>query len=288
MQNINKVKILYFSLLITFFFGAKLSAQEEVVKLHYYNENNNLQYLFLEANRKEAKILTPLPNKEYKVFLNTNDSSNLISAIKTDNSGRAKLFLPISLKESWNNNSEHTFIVEENEKEIISDFIINKAKIEIDTFTSDEGQKSIKAIVTKLVENKWLPADEVEMKLGIKRVGGILPSADEQSYTTDSSGTVVAEFKKDKIPGDENGNITLIAKVEENENFGNLSTEKIVNWGITTQVDSTFFEKRTLWSTRFKTPYWLLTLAYSIAIGIWATLIYLVYLVVKIVKLGNE
>ena len=288
MQNINKVKILYFSLLITFFFGATLNAQEEVVKLHYFNENNNLQYLILEANRKEAKILTPLPNKEYKVFLNTNDSSNLISAIKTDNSGRAKLFLPISLKESWNNNSEHTFIVEENEKEIISDFIINKAKIEIDTFTSDEGQKSIKAIVTKLVENKWLPADEVEMKLGIKRVGGILPSADEQSYTTDSSGTVVAEFKKDKIPGDENGNIILIAKVEENENFGNLSTEKMVNWGITTQVDSTFFEKRTLWSTRFKTPYWLLTLAYSIAIGIWATLIYLVYLVVKIVKLGNE
>ncbi|MBK7225313.1 MAG: hypothetical protein IPH96_07840 [Saprospiraceae bacterium] len=139
-----------------------------------------------------------------------------------------------------------------------------------------------------MVENKWLPADEVEMKLGIKRVGGILPSADEQSYTTDSSGTVVAEFKKDKIPGDENGNIILIAKVEENENFGNLSTEKMVNWGITTQVDSTFFEKRTLWSTRFKTPYWLLTLAYSIAIGIWATLIYLVYLVVKIVKLETN
>ena len=78
----------------------------------------------------------------------------------------------------------------------------------------------------------------------------------------------------------------LVAKVEDNEQYGNLIIEKTVPWGIATRVDNSFFNQRTLWSTRFRTPWWLLFMAYSIVIAVWGTIIYLVLQIVKIKKLG--
>jgi hypothetical protein len=117
-------------------------------------------------------------------------------------------------------------------------------------------------------------------------MGGILPAGDEETYTTDSTGSVTAEFKKDSLPGDEKGNIVLAAKVEDNDLFGNLLVEKKAPWGIATKPDKNFFDQRTLWSTRFRTPIWLLFMAYSIVIGVWGTIIFLVFQIVKIKKLG--
>lgn len=94
------------------------------------------------------------------------------------------------------------------------------------------------------------------------------------------------EFKRDSLPGDVKGNFILAAKVEDNDQFGNLLVEKAIPWGVTLKPDQSFFNQRTLWSTRFKTPLWLLFMAYSIVIGVWGTIIYLILQIVKIKKLG--
>src|SRR5690242_9479464 len=125
------------------------------------------------------------------------------------------------------------------------------------------------------------------MKAGVKRLGGILSGGDEATYTTDSTGTAIIEFKKDSLPGDEKGNIILAAKIEDNDLFGNLQVEKVVPWGKIQKADHSFFEKRTLWTTRFRTPYWLLFIAYTIVLSVWGTLIYLIYQFFKIRKLGK-
>jgi hypothetical protein len=64
----------------------------------------------------------------------------------------------------------------------------------------------------------------------ISRQASILSAGDEETYTTDSTGTVSAEFKKDSLPGDKQGNIVLAAKVEDNDQYGNLLVEKTVRW----------------------------------------------------------
>ena len=138
----------------------------------------------------------------------------------------------------------------------------------------------------KLEHNEWMPAADVELKVGIQRFGGLIPAGDEETYTTDSTGKVTAEFKREGLPGDEHGTIILAAKVEDNDQFGNLLIQKKAAWGVARKIDHNFFDQRTLWSTRFKTPYWLLFIAYSIIIGVWGTLIYLIRQVVKIIKLG--
>ena len=139
----------------------------------------------------------------------------------------------------------------------------------------------------KLDNSDWVPANEVEMKVGIQRLGGVLPGGEEETYTTDSTGMVTVLLNKDSLPGDAKGNIQLVALVEDNDAIGNLSVVKTVPWGVIVTPNTDFFNKRSLWATRFKTPYWLLVLAYGIIISVWATIIYLVFQIVRIKRLGT-
>lgn len=262
---------------------------EEVIKLKYYNENNSLQYLVVESLLKTGKKTKPLSNKAFQLYLDSNNAENFIAKVTTDKTGKAKSFIPPALKAKWESSAVHNFIAIPigKEEETPTELKITKTKIKIDT-ASSEGVRSITVQVMKYENSGWLPANEVEMKVGIQRHGGLLSAGDEETFTTDSTGTVVVELKKDSLPGDQQGNIILIAKVEDNDQYGNMLIEKTVPWGIALSSDKTFFTQRTLWSTRFKTPLWLLFMAYSIVIGVWGTIIYLITRIIKIKKLGRE
>ena len=263
------------------------SDETAILKLQYFNINNSVQYLLLESSTKKNKIFTPKKNILYKVYLDSFSNSNLIAEVKTNDEGKAKMFIPPSLKTVWDNSSLHTFIVMQGEEEVQSDYSITKARIEIDTSTVD----SIKNITVKVLKDengKLIAVPDVEMKVGIKRLGGILSGGDEETYTTDSSGLVTLPFTKINMPGDKFGNIVLTAKIEDNEFLGNIIIEKKAAWGVPTIVSDDFFKRRELWSTRFRSPYWLLFMAYAIVIGVYGTLIYLVFQLVKIIKLGKQ
>jgi hypothetical protein len=93
----------------------------------------------------------------------------------------------------------------------------------------------------------WTPTKDVEMKVGISRsAGAILSAGDEATYTTDSTGTATVELKKAQLPGDAKGNLVLTAKVEDNEQLGNVAAEKVVPWGVAVQPDNSFFNQKKL------------------------------------------
>ena len=262
---------------------------EKQLKLHYVNSNNSLQYLLVETNLKTGKKIDPNKNVTVLLYLDSNKKTNLIGKIITDAEGKGKSFIPPSLKAAWDASSKHKFIavptygakVEESSTEIE----ITKTRMMLDTVSSD-GVRSISVKVERNENDKWVPVKDVEMKIGVQRLGGILPAGETATYTTDSSGTARVDLKKDSLPGDVKGNLLLVAKVDDNELFGNLVVEKNVNWGVPTTIDTSFFNQRTLWTTRFKTPYWLLFMAYSIVIGVWGTLIYLLLQFFKIRRIG--
>ena len=261
------------------------SSATSIVKLQYFNNNSSMQYLLLESSLKKNKVFTAQQNKSYELFLDSAGAANYIGKVITNVEGKSKIFIPVSLKDAWNTADQHTFIVKAGDEEIINDYTINKAKLTLDTVTTD-GVRNLTATVMKLTGEAWVPAADVELKIGIARLGGILSAGEEATYTTDSTGTVTVEFKRDSLPGDLKGNYNLVAKVEDNDQFGNLLVEKTVPWGTKLKPDNSFFNLRTLWTTRFRTPYWLLFLAYGIVIAVWGTMIYLVVQIIKIKKLG--
>ena len=267
------------------------SKKDLLLNIGYYEVNNKVIYLMVHTKTKINSKFQPAPNENVNLYLDSIAETNFISRIKTDENGIAKVIIPSQLKNTWQASSNHTFIgVTETTKVFnttTAETPVTIAKLSIDT-SNDGKTKNIIATVSALKNNVWTPAKAVEMKVGVSRLGGILSAGDEATYTTDSTGSVTVPLKKDSLPGDEKGNIKLVVKVEDNDQFGNLIVEKTVPWGVVVEQQRNFFDQRTLWSTRFRTPLWLLIIAYSLGIGVWGTIIYLIFQIIKIKKLGNK
>jgi len=290
MKN-NKHILLLMSILILLCFqrsvAQKNETAKEVVQLKYYNDSNTIQYLVIESLLKKGKKTEPQPGKVYELYLDSIGKSHFIAKVVTDGAGKAKSFFPPALSSEWKAAAKHTLIATEPGKEdAVTELEVTKAKLNIDT-TSAEGTRKIIVQVEKYENDEWLPAPDVELKVGIQRLGGVLNAGEEETYTTDSTGMVTVDLNKDSLPGGENGNIVLVAIADNNDQFGNLLVTKTVPWGKTVRPDDHFFNQRTLWATKFHTPLWLLFMAYSIIIGVWGTIVYLILQIVRIKKLGT-
>jgi hypothetical protein len=289
------IKSIGLTLLSFFLVHTVASAQDEkpeiMVNLHYFSVNNGYQYLRSDVKLKANNSLRPLKDVVLQVYLDSLSAENLIGKTRTDEKGQAISPIPYSLRDKWMASAHHKFVVvtEATQKsdETTTELEITKARIVLDTLNED-GTRSLKASVESFDNGNWIPAKDVEVKIGAKRLGGFLKISDDESFTTDSTGTVTGEFKLANLPSDDaKKNITLVARTEDNDQYGNLSIEKTVPWGVVVQHTSNF-NKRSLWSTRHRAPLWLLFMAYSIIATVWSVIIYLIFQIVKISKLGKE
>ena len=256
----------------------------------YFQPQNNIPYLLVTTKTKVERKFIGVKDLKVNVYLNAVTDSNLIQSFQSNSTGEERIYIPASFKGVWDATFSFTFIaVAEANKEFDEtkgEAQVTRAKIEIDTSRTDEA-KNVIVNVKELQNGVCVPANGVELKIAIKRSLANLPIGDEETYTTDSTGSVTAEFKRDSLLGDSKGNIILVARTEDNENFGNIFAEKTVNWGVTPVIEDSF-NHRSLWATRSKTPIWLLGLAYSIIAGIWGTLVYLIFQLVRIRKMGRS
>ena len=294
-RTINNIGI---GVLAIFFFGlipGKIHAQDSTkspltVNLSYFTSDNLLPFVMVSAKTKVAGKFQPVPGAEIKLYLDKDSSGKgigFIAKVVTNEKGKAGAYIPPGLGQVWKAIPNHTFIAvtDKTKKfdETSAEITIAKARITIDT----ADDKNVVATFSEFKGNNWVAVKGVEIKLGIKRLGGDLMIGDEQSYTTDSMGHVKGEFKKLGLPGDEKGNIVLVAKVEDNDQYGNLRIEKSTPWGKKFINNNEFFQ-RALWASRFHSPLWLVIMSYSAVIAVGGTLIYLVFLLIKIRKLGQQ
>ncbi|HEY6954643.1 MAG TPA: hypothetical protein VI385_05330 [Flavisolibacter sp.] len=273
----------------------QVSAQDEkpelMLNLRHFTENNSLQYLKVKAQQKANNKLQPLKDLSVKLYLDSLSASNLIGEIKTDEGGQGQTIIPATLRTLWSVTPSHKFIAVAKPgakaEETTTELEIARAKIELDTLNSD-GTRSVIAKVFSFSNGEWIPSKGVEVKIGVERLGGSLKIGDEETYTTDSLGQVSGDFKLDSLPSDDTkGNIVLVAKVEDNDQFGDLSIEKKVPWGRWYQHVNTFGQ-RSLSAARFRAPLWLLFMAYSIVTAVWGVIIYLLIQLYRMKRLPGE
>ncbi|MBK9107177.1 MAG: hypothetical protein IPM92_02035 [Saprospiraceae bacterium] len=276
-----------------------LLAQEDSVKqiirkpflsLNYHNVQNQIQTITFKGFIKSKNKLEPISSRNVKIYFNeAGEAENLIGEVKTDFSGKAVFTIPPKFNEIWKASNTQTIVgvmdpFDEFEN-LEAEIEITKSKMLVDTLTEDDQKK----IVIKFYEQSdtsWLPVTDVEMKVGVKRLGSILPIGEEVTFTTDSTGTIIADYMLDSIPGNEAGEIILIAKIEEHEMYGTVENEISVPWGNAFQTHFKL-DHRSLWATGDKVPIWLLFLAITIISSVWGTMIYILFQLFKIIKLGK-
>ena len=292
MKTVNNIFLLIFSLL---WHAHTTFAQEDkpslMVNMKYFVTDNHYQELVVQTFLKVDRKLSPVKDVVLQLYLDSVAPELLIGKVRTNQKGVARAVIPYSLKEAWLSAGTHRFIAvteaTQRSEEFQAELEITKAKISIDTLLQDD-ERMVCVKVTSLENGNWVPAKDVEVKLGVRRLGSVLNINETESFSTDSVGNVSGVFSLDSIPAINQGNnITLVAQVIDNEMFGNLSVEKAVPWGVYSKPANNF-DRRSLWGTADKVPIWLLLVAAGIFAGVWGVIGYLLILLVKIIKDGRQ
>ncbi len=159
-----------------------------------------------------------------------------------------------------------------------------KAAIKISCLKGD-SLNQVKATVTKLDSaGTVIPAKDVEVHVYVKKSFGLLP-IEGDNLTTDENGEATVDFPAD-LPGDASGNVTVIAKVEDNDELGNLETAKSVKWGIPVSNVQTL-DIRTLSASGRYAPWPLVIIVTGLVGIVWGVIIYIFYQLIVIKKSGE-
>ncbi len=146
---------------------------------------------------------------------------------------------------------------------------IKRARLEI---TPVKGDSLLTANV-KLVDvgtGNEMPVKEIALGIFVKR--SFLPLKVGEG-TTDENGEAIVEIPNN-LPGDAKGMITLLAKLDESELYGNLEASTTVKWGI--PVSNKLQEApRSLWSAH--PPVWMMVTFAVLMIIVWGHYIVIVY-----------
>jgi len=296
LNNMKPYKFINSIICLAFLFGISVDtakAQDSVVSktqlsMSYFLPVNNVPYLEVNTRKKVGRKFEPVKNIPVNIYYDQAEPKNLLGTVTTDAVGKARIGLPASFKNTWDSLDEFKFVAEGStpEKEpLTNEITIKKAILTVDT-TSADGTRTVTGELKEKKGNDWVAVKGIEMALAVKRLQGNLSVGDKETYTSDSNGVSSAAFIRDSMPGDQKGNIILVAQVVDNDTYGNLVTEKSVNWGVAPEPSKNFLSQRALWSISTHTPLWLLFTVFAIVIGIWGTIIYLLFQILRIKRLG--
>lgn len=126
------------------------------------------------------------------------------------------------------------------------------------------------------------PVSEIDLNFYVERTFSLLPIGDIFN-TTEENGEVKIEFPSD-LPGDSVGNVKIIVKILEADEYTDTEVEEIINWGKVTRFNNKQTE-RSLWAAGANAPISLLLLTNLLILSVWGIIVYIIYKIFQISKL---
>ena len=205
-------------------------------------------------------------------FQVVNDEDQELGFAIIDNSGKAVFNVKgDSLKTNTDGKVQFKMVFAGNKMMESAEEVIafKRARLEITPVKED----SLLTVQVKLVEvgtGAEIPIPEAAVGIFVKRL--FLPLKVGEG-TTDENGEASVEFPAN-LPGDAKGNLTLIAKLDENETYGNLEASVVQQWG--TSVSNKIEDQpRALWSSN--PPMWMLITFIILMVAVWGHYIVIIY-----------
>jgi hypothetical protein len=158
---------------------------------------------------------------------------------------------------------------------------VKYAQIQV-TFSKEDSIHTIHVRVLQTEANnelKPLPNETVTVY-----VPRMLSDLKIGEITLDENGTGSVEYKGGLV-GDSLGNLLVIAKIEENDNYGNVRGQSNISWGIPKQYYLAERPARELWTPI--APIWMIITLIIMLAGVWGHYIYAVVQLV-IIKRHNK
>ncbi len=283
-MKLHRTLSLLVALLISFHFGySQDKAISPSLQLMYFKNNENQRSLkgILTYTIKRKDI--PLSGMDVKFYADL-DKKVLLGSVVTDDKGVAYYNidsdknLPLNSDNAWNFYSEYDG--NDSIEAISTELTIKDVNLEMELTLVD----SVKTVILKANTNekgKVIPAKDEPVNLFVTRTFSLLPAGDG---TLGEDGTISIDFPTD-IPGDKDGNLTIIAKFNEHPIFGNVEKKVTAQWGVPV-IHQTHLTHRALWTKG--APTWMIIALSIMLVGVWGHYLYAVISLVRIKLLAKK
>lgn len=249
------------------------------LKANYIKIMDSLSYLDIVASARIDKQNKFVPNITVDVYDEVADKN--LGSITTNANGKAKYLLgsldnlladstnTYKLKVVFNGNDAFT-----KANRTIS---FKDAAITVTSFKKD-STNYIKAILKETITDSLI--SEENLKVQVQRLLRPLPIGEEFNYT-DTDGSILVPVEPD-IPGID-GKLNIEVVLDDHDTYGTVKAIETTTFGVPIVVENTFHERH-MWSTRDKTPWFMLIFINLIIVSIWGIIIYLFINLFKIKK----
>ena len=208
----------------------------------------------------------------------------LLGTVKTSSTGKAVLNVGPDISLPENKDGNYTFEVQYGGNTKVTS-ATKTIQVQDVSLTMTFGEKdSVKTVSVKVVTLKGKGANTaikaVPVEFYIKRLFCLYRFGGEK---TDSAGVSTAALPK-KMPGDTTGNLVVIARIVENDDYGTVET--IQNFKGDNPLIIEPKAKRGLGDT--DAPLWMVYTLLVLLSGVWCHVIYVISLVVRINMIGKR
>jgi hypothetical protein len=261
-------------------FSQEKSVISPYIQLQYFKYSDNSHFLKTTLTYSLNRMEIPLPGMEIS-FFSVADGKELIGNAITDKNGVANLELTKINSIPLNKEGLWAFSTEFNGNDTIeagtSELSIKEVKLEMTLSEIDTIRTiSLKAFTTE--NKKEIPVSGEVVMVYVPRMFSLLPVGEA---SLDDNGSAILEFPAD-IPGDREGNLTIISRFEEHPSFGNVELKETKLWGVPT-INSAPVAHRALWTKT--APRWMIITLSVLLTGVWG---HYLFAVISLIRIKRE
>jgi hypothetical protein len=231
----------------------------------------------LKAKVKGTYIKLPLLKVTFLLISDTTEK--VLGFVITDQSGKAVFNAKADVLTTDKEGKLHFKAVFAGNKQMDpaeEELTIKRARLEITPVKED----SLLTVHVKLVDvgtGTETVVPETVLGVFVKREFNPLKVGEG---TTDENGEATVEIPQN-LPGDTKGNITLLAKLDESEVYGNLEASVVQKWGIPVS-DKVEIQERSLFSSN--PPIWMLVTFIILMVVVWGHYLVIIYELIRLRK----
>lgn len=247
------------------------------IQLQYFKDSDDSSLLKTTLTYSKNRMEQPLPGMKV-AFYSGKGRNILLAEILTNAKGVAIFKLRNNSDFSINENGLWPFNAMFSGNDTIepgaSDILIRRVNLNMEMSEID----SIKTIFLKAEKDekgKLVPASGEKLTVYVPRMFSLLPIGEA---TLDETGKASLEFPSD-LPGNKDGNITIIARFEEHPEFGNVEKRTTLKWGVPA-TSSAHSSHRALWTKT--APKWMIYTLSILLTGVWGHYLFAIISLIRI------
>lgn len=270
-------------LILAIFSGCYYSYSQDValispyIQLQFFKDNDNQSLLKTTLTYSKNRMELPLPGMRIS-FYTGNSKGKKIAEVITDEKGAA--IFKISLDNNLVNDGKDTWpfcsVYEGNDtiEQASAEISVKDMNLEMELDIVD-SIKIVNVSGFRTEKGIRIPVTGEIVTLYVPRMFSLLPVGE---ITLDESGSGSVEFPND-LPGDKEGNLKILARIEDHPDYGTIEKSSTVSWG---SLPGLYIQSshRALWTKT--APKWMIYTLTILLTGVWGHYLYTVICLIRI------